>query len=66
MGVLADLGVAAEIGNVPAPIPLPAAGWLLLAGLGAVAALARRGADRRPRALPRSAGRATPLEPAAG
>jgi hypothetical protein len=32
-------------GNVPtpAPIPLPAAGWLLLAGLGALGAMARRG-----------------------
>jgi hypothetical protein len=29
-------------GTVPQPIPLPAAGWLLLAGLGARGAVARR------------------------
>jgi hypothetical protein len=26
----------------PAPVPLPAAGWLMLAGLGGLGALARR------------------------
>jgi hypothetical protein len=30
-------------GGSPAPVPLPAAGWLLIGGLGAIGALRRRG-----------------------
>jgi hypothetical protein len=34
------------VGGTPAPIPLPAAGWMLLAGLGGLGLVARRRRDR--------------------
>ena len=33
-------------GNTPPPVPLPAAGWMLLAGIGGMAAMRRRKATR--------------------
>lgn len=42
IGDISHISVYGVPGETPAPVPLPAAGWLMIAGLGGLAALRRR------------------------
>lgn len=42
VGEISHISVYGVPGDTPSPVPLPAAGWLMIAGLGGLAALRRR------------------------